>query len=106
MLIGHTGARIAHHRFDPLPHRGFITMHPAICTGRLMFLEGAFVEPERGIIEKFSALRAKNFSRPVTIMTVDRDHGFDRVPFPVHPAIFLCHVTFPEILPFLIYSIA
>jgi hypothetical protein len=87
MAIKQARARVSHHILDLLSHCWFITMHFAIGTVRLIFLEYASVETFLCIIKKLVALRAKFVMTFMLIMTVNMYHGFNSFSLPLHSAL-------------------
>lgn len=84
MMPYHTGAGIAHHFTDFLPHHGLVTVDGAVAAGGLVFLERAFGKPQARIVGKLPAFGAETLSGAMQIATVKGDHGSHGLMFSLH----------------------
>ena len=85
--VGYAGACKSHDHSDLLTHVKRVTMHRAVGTGRLALLEWTSVKALARIRFEVLTLGAQTlFRRAMVTATVDPNHGFHGLVFPVHSA--------------------
>jgi hypothetical protein len=71
----HARAGVTHNLPDTFAHGGFIAMHGAFGTDRLVLLKWAFIDPLVGILAQFPALLTQPGGCTVLPVAVDMDHA-------------------------------
>jgi hypothetical protein len=84
----HSGTRVPHNFFRPLPLFGLITMDGAVGARGFLLLEGATVQAQSGVLEKRRAFWAEFALGFVFVFAVDVDHSFDGFLLPLYPGMF------------------